>query len=319
LAALAALLLASCATLPSARRAESPWAALPDDGDLYLFADVRQARGLLEPLAGSLSGGKPGRLGPLLDRSKEAYACLYLADAAAGAGAAELAVTGRWSPDLVSMRMSFSCGWVRHEPALPSPASPASTTPPAYWSVRRGALEIGSPARGLLLAAAGRPGALERMMVRRLSVQEGLVERARASDPRVGPFLAGAALYACLPAAGKVSGLPMHQLWLAARREADQYELGALASLAGTPNPRALAALVRLAAAALLRKASIPEVVARLRALEITAEAEGLTVRGLKLSETELLALLRGALLPQTAQAAEDAGDAGDADARSGD
>jgi hypothetical protein len=111
----------------------------------------------------------------------------------------------------------------------------------------------------------------------------------------------------------------MHQLWLAARREADQYELGALASLAGTPNPRALAALVRLAAAALLRKASIPEVVARLRALEITAEAEGLTVRGLKLSETELLALLRGALLPQTAQAAEDAGDAGDADARSGD
>jgi hypothetical protein len=317
LAALAALLLASCATLPSARRAESPWAALPDDGDLYLFADVRQARGLLEPLAGSLSGGKPGRLAPLLDRSKEAYACLYLADAAAGA--AELAVTGRWSPDLVSMRMSFSCGWVRHEPALPSPASPASTTPPAYWSVRRGALEIGSPARGLLLAAAGRPGALERMMVRRLSVQEGLVERARASDPRVGPFLAGAALYACLPAAGKVSGLPMHQLWLAARREADQYELGALASLAGTPNPRALAALVRLAAAALLRKASIPEVVARLRALEITAEAEGLTVRGLKLSETELLALLRGALLPQTAQAAEDAGDAGDADARSGD
>ena len=92
--------------------------------------------------------------------------------------------------------------------------------------------------------------------------------------------------------------------------EADQYELSALAALAGTPNPRALAGLVRLAAASLLRKASIPEVLARLRALEITADGDGLTVRGLKLSEPELLALLQGALLPRAA---------GDADARRGD
>ena len=128
-------------------------------------------------------------------------------------------------------------------------------------------------------------------MARRFTPQAGPVERARAGDPRVGPFLAGAALYACLPsrgvakpAAGAASGLPMHQLWLAARREGDHYELGALAALAGTPNPRALASLVRLAAAAWLRKASIPEVLARLRALEITADADGLTVRGLRLS-----------------------------------
>lgn len=277
---------------------------------------MRQARSLLEPLAESLGGGKPGRLAPVLDRAEEAYACLYLPDGGAPArtGAAELAVTGRWSPDLVSLRMSFACGWVRHEPAPPSSPSPTS---PAYWSARRGALEVGSPARGLLFAAAGRPGALERMMARRLSAQEGLVERARAGDPRVGPFLAGAALYACLPAlgtaqspAGEVSGLPMHQLWLAARREADHYEVSALAALAGTPNPRALAGLVRLAAASLLRKAGIPEVLARLRALEITADGDGLTVRGFMLSEPELLALLQGALLPRAA---------GDADARRGD
>ena len=319
MAALAALLLAACSSLPSARPAESPWAVLPDDGDLYLFADLRQARGLLEPLAGSLGGGRPGRLAPVLDRTQEIYGCLYLPDAGRTAGA-ELAVTGRWSPDLVSTRMSFSCGWVRRETApasSSSPSSPPPSTSTVYWRARRAALEVGSPARGLLLAAAGRPGGLERMMARRRSPHEGLVERARAGDPRVGPFLAGAALYACLPAlgtaqppAGKVSGLPMRQLWLAARREADQYELGALASLAGTPNPRALASLVNLAAAALLRKASIPEVVARLRALEITADTGGLTVRGLKLSEPELLALLQGVLLPLAA---------GDANARSGD
>jgi hypothetical protein len=151
------------------------------------------------------------------------------------------------------------------------------------------------------------------------------VERARAGNPRVDPFLAGAALYAFLPSlgpaepslaapppAGRLSGLPIRQLWLAARRTADQYELGALAALAGTPNPRARAGLTRLAAASLLRKAGIPEVTARLRALEITAEEDFLTVRGLKLSEPELLALLQGVLLPQAAQ------DAGDADARRG-
>jgi hypothetical protein len=207
--------------------------------------------------------------------------------------------------------MSFACGWVRREPA------PPASRP--YWSARRGALEVGSPAPGLLLAAAGRPGALQGMLARRLEAIPA--QGARASDPRVDPFLAGATLYARLPAipgagpgsgpAGQAGGLPLRELWLAARREADQYELGAVASLVRTadgalPNPRALAGLVRLAAASLLRKAGIPEVAARLRALEIAADADGLTVRGLRLSQAELLALLQGALL-------------GDDDARSGD
>jgi hypothetical protein len=243
-------------------------------------------------------------LDPLLNRTAEAYACLYLPGAPGGdrpgEAAAELALTGRFSPDLVSLRLNFSCGWVRHE----------SAPRLVYWSAQRSPLEVGSPTRGLLLAASGRPGALERMMARRFTPQAGPVERARAGDPRVGPFLAGAALYACLPAAGAASGLPMHQLWLAARREGDHYELGALAALAGTPNPRALASLVRLAAAAWLRKASIPEVLARLRALEITADADGLTVRGLRLAEAELLALLQGVLRPAVGE---------DTDARRGD
>jgi len=42
----------------------------------------------------------------------------------------------------------------------------------------------------------------------------------------------------------------------------EQYELGALAALAGEPNARALAALVRLASGRLLRKAGVPEVTA---------------------------------------------------------
>jgi hypothetical protein len=275
---------------------------------LYLFADVRQARGLLEPLVEGTASGKPGRMAPLWDRAAEVYACVYLqagggaGSPAAAAPAAELAVTGRFSPDLVGFRLDWSCGWVKHVP-----------TPPLlpYWSARRSPLEVGSPVRGLLLAAAGRQGALEGMLGRRLQPATGPVERARADDPRIAPFLAGAALYACLPslsvakpAAGGTGGLPLRELWLAARRQGDGYELGALAALAGEPNARALTGLVRLAAAAWLRKAGIPEVTARLRALEIVVEADGLAVRGLRLSEAELLALLQGVLLPPT----EDAG-----------
>jgi hypothetical protein len=293
-------LLASCASQPDARPAESPWASLPSDGDLYLYADVRQTRSLLEPLAAAIApprdaarraAGRTVQAGPLLERSEEAYACLHLpafsGAGAAGEPAAGLALTGRWSPDLVSLRLSFSCGWVRHEPP----------TPP-YWSARRGGLEVGSPAPGLLLAAAGRPGALAGLLAR--GPAAGPVESARASDARVAALLAGAAWYAFLPslapdAGGEARGLPLRELWLAGRREGDRYELGARAALAGAPeqpSARALAGLVRLAAAAWLRKAGIPDVAARLREMEIAVEAGSLEARGLRLSEAELRAAL---------------------------
>lgn len=320
---LALSLLASCASLPAARLAESPWASLPSDGDLYLYADARQARGLLGPLAAGFltpRGGKAGRVEPLLDRSEEVYACLNLPvpgaaepGSSGGAGGAELAVTGRWSPNLLSARLDWSCGWKRHQP---SPASPP------YWSERRTGLEVGSPAPGLLLAALGEPGAVERMASRReagrLSPQAGPVELAREQDPRVGPLLAGAVLYVFLPAAAKRAGeqeatpaggsLPFRALWLTAHRRQDQYELGALAALAGTPNKRALIGLVRLAAAGWLRKAGIPEVAARLRAMDIEVEEGGLSVRGLRLTEPEMRALLQSVLPPT-----------GGSDARGGD
>jgi hypothetical protein len=307
--------LASCATLPTARLAESPWASLPPDADLYLYADVREARALLDPLAAAFvgtkreGGGKAGRAAALLDRCEEGYAALYLPSQPGAQPGAELAVTGRWSADMLSARLGWSCGWVRHAPA----------TGMDYWSGRRGTLEVGSPARGLLLAAAGRPGALERMAARRLSPQAGPVERARGEEPRVEPLLAGAALYAFAPlgrigpaGATAVGGLPVRALWLTARRGQDRYELGALAALEGSPgrsppsatdgaaapNARALTGLVRLAAASLLRKAGIPEVAARLRAMEVEVDGGLLGLRGLSLSEAELLALLRGYLAP---------------------
>jgi hypothetical protein len=284
-----------------------------------LYADVRETRALLEPLADGFAGGgrreaggKPGRAAALLERCAEAYAGLYLPAQPGERPGAELALTGRWSPELVSARMGWSCGWERHAPA----------SGVAYWSERRGPLEVGSPVRGLLLAATGRPGALERMAARRLSPRAGPVERARGEEPKVELLLAGAALYAFAPlgrfaaAGAEAEGrLPVRALWLAARRGPagqspgqDPYELSALAVLESppeapdAPNARALTGLVRLAAASWLRKAGIPEVAARLRAMQVEVSAGMLSLRGLRLSEAELLALLRGSFAPSAAE-----------------
>ncbi len=180
-------------------------------------------------------------------------------------------------------------------------------------------MEVGSPAAGLLLLASGRPGALERMTARRLSPHAGPVELARGQEPQAGAFLAGASLYAFLPSlpppssSAPAGGLPVRELWLAAQRGQDQYELRALVALAptaaGEPNARALTALVRLAVAGWLRKAGIPEVAARLRAMDIEVQAGALSARGLRLAEPEVLALLQGALGPAVE----------DSDARGGD
>ena len=103
--------------------------------------------------------------------------------------------------------------WPADRPFLPRSGEPshelqlrlgaARVRPAACTGARAQPLEVGCPAPGrLLLAACGRPGALERMMARRCTPQAAPVERAREGDPRVGPFLAGAAAL-CLPAGAR--------------------------------------------------------------------------------------------------------------------
>jgi hypothetical protein len=143
------------------------------------------------------------------------------------------------------------------------------------------------------------------------------VERARAQDPRAEDFLAGAAAWAWLPSlaakpagggAGSGMTLPLGSAWFAARRDGAEYELSGLAALAVEVNPRVLAGAVRLAAAALLRKAGLPDVVGRLRAMEVEVVADSIAVRGLRLSEAEVLSAAKALFGPRTGEAANAAG-----------
>jgi hypothetical protein len=315
------LLLASCATVPRGAMHASPWAPLPHDANLYLYADVQEMRGPAEVLVRAVSGAKAGDAGlradnaglrALLDRAEEVYAGLYLRAPASGPApggpAVELVLTGRFSPELVGTRMSFSCGWVRHESFQP------------YWSARKQPLEVGSPAPGRVLVSVGRPGALPRMMARGREPEASLVQRVLAENPPAAAFVTGAAAWAWLPLGGEAASslpgsaapgtaLPLRSAWFAARREGGLYELEARAELAGQASPRALAAAVRLAAASLLRRAGLPELVAHLRAMEVAVEGQSLVVRGLRLSEEETLSLLKSLVRPRREAADADGSD----------
>jgi hypothetical protein len=285
--AFAAILLPAlfaCATLPPPHPSDSYWGLLPADSELYLYADLRAARGLAEPLAARLSSGDPRRLRPVLERAGALYAGLrWVPGAAPVAGAA---VLGRFSPQAVGSRLDWSCDWQR-QPGQPS-----------YWRNRRLPLELAAPERGLLLVASGPPRGAQRLLDR---------WRTPGPNPLTGPedpagagllqgLLAGSLLYAYLPelpgSSGAPPGLPLSDLWLSVRREAEWYVVGALAALNEEQDPRLLLNVVRLAAAAWLRKAGVQDLVPRLKALRVEVSGRTVVVQGLSLGEGELLRAL---------------------------
>ena len=272
--------LASCATVPPSRPAVPLWGLLPADSELFLFADLQAARGLLEPLAGRLLHSQPGQLGKLLERTDELYAGLRFQPGAPPH--AEAAVLGRYSPDAVGLCLDWSCGWRR------SPGQPP------FWRNLRLPVEVAAPERGLLLVAYGAQPDARGLLARWQNPGPDPLERLDLTEPGLRQeLLAGSDLYAFLPTLPPALGqLPLYSLWLAARRQGEGYTLGALALLDQEPDPRVMLNVVRLAAAAVMRKAGLANVAERLKELEVRVSGRTVVVSGLSLGRGELLQML---------------------------
>ena len=275
--------LASCASFPPSRPAAAPWGLLPADSELFLFADLQATRGLLEPLAGRLLHSAPGQIGKLLERTDELYAGLRFQPGAPPQ--AEAAVWGRYSPDAVGLNLDWSCGWRRN------PGEPP------FWSNRRLPLEVAAPERGLLLVAYGTPPDARGLLARWRNPEPDPLVRLDLTEPALRrELLAGSDLYAFLPvlppALGQAAQLPIYSLWLAARRQGDGFTFGALALLDREPDPDSVLRVVRLAAAALMRRAGLANLVERLKELEVEVSGRTVAVSGLSLSREELLRML---------------------------
>ena len=236
-------------------------------------------------MAGRLISGEPQQLKKLLERTDALYAGLRLQPGAPLL--AEAAVLGRYSADAISLRLDWSCDWRRN------PGEPLS------WSHRRLPLEVAAPERGLLLAAYGtQPDAREFLARWRNPGPSPLDTLDRAEPAMRRELLAGSDLYAflpVLPSAWGGSALPLSNLWLAARRQGDGYVLGALVLLDREPNTAdtgVFLRVARLAAAAVLRKVGLSDVVERLQELEVRVSGRTVAVSGLSLGREELLRAL---------------------------
>jgi len=280
------LALSACATLPPARPQAAYWGLLPAESELYLYADLRSTRALVQSLAARLSLGDPRRLEPVLRRSEALYAGLRFTAGRPPAGGA--ALVGRFCPEEVGFRLDCSCDWRRGQGQPPS------------WRHRRLLLEVAAPESGLLLLATG-PGVETRELLDRWRAPRPN-PLAEPEDPGGADLLrglkAGSLLYAYLPrlpaSASFPSGVPLSGLWITVRREAERYELAALASieLAEPPSPRWVLSAVRLAAAAWLRRAGVADPAGRLGPLRVESSGRVYAVTGLILQEEELLQVL---------------------------
>jgi hypothetical protein len=239
-------------------------------------------------LAGRLISGEPRQLRKLLERTDALYAGLSFQPGAPLL--AEAAVLGRYSADAVSLRLDWSCDWRRN------PGEPLS------WSHRRLPLEVAAPERGLLLAAYGTQPDARGFLARWRNPGPSPLDTLDRAEPAMRrELLAGSDLYAFLPVLPPAWGgsvLPLSNLWLAARRQGDGYALGALVLLDREPNTAdtvdsgVFLRVARLAAAAVLRKVGLADVVGRLQELEVRVSGRTVAVSGLSLSREELLRAL---------------------------
>jgi hypothetical protein len=158
-------------------------------------------------------------------------------------------------------------------------------------------LEVAAPERGLLLVAYGAQPDGRGLLARWRNPGPSPLAMLDQTEPALRrELLAGSDLYAFLPvlpaAWGQAAQLPFSCLWLSARRHEDGYALGALALLEREPDPRLVLNVVRLAAAAVMRKAGLANVAERLKELEVKTSGRTVAVSGLILGRGELLQML---------------------------
>ncbi len=246
-------------------------------------------------MAGRLITAEPRQLKKLLERTDALYAGLKFRPGAPLQ--AEAAVLGRYSADALSLRLDWGCDWRRN------PGEPLS------WSHRRLPLEVAAPERGVLLAAYGEQPGAPGFLARWRNPGPSPLDNLDRTEPAMRrELLAGSDLFAFLPvlppAWGGSAQLPLSNLWIAARRQGDEYALAALvlldrepdaadsADTADTADSGVYLRVARLAAAAVLRKVGLGNVVERLRELEVRVSGRTVAVSGLSLGREELLRAL---------------------------
>jgi len=300
---LLALILASCATLPSSRGASQWIGVLPPASPESVYASINpsSSRGLLETLART-AGAETEQLERITTRIHRVFAQIRFSPG--GAPSFSLIALGEVTPTSVALQLNLDPAWQRvllsKFPGRGFTGSHWSYR--TYWRNAASGLQIAAPQRGVLFVAGGAP-----------STAAGMLQRLQSPGvdplpPEAAPDLETADIFLYFPdpaglAASSDPGLlpyqlPIRQIWISAAAEQDSYDLEAVFLLSEVENLRAVELLLRLMLTLWLRKAEVEDPVGKLKTARIRVEQGSARIDSLKLTGLEIASFFQ-VLVPE--------------------
>ncbi len=290
----AALLLASCATVPT--RSASQWlGVLPPDATMYASLSVKGSADLIKRMVKE-AGPAAKDIGTLIDRTNRLVTSITLAPGAP----AQFAVValGSYPSGIVGMRLAGNKDWTKK-----------TTASGTWWEWTRAGLQLSIPNNGILLAANGGVETLLERWADPVSLRlppDVSVDMEHSDLVIYMPELPGGLTQ---KAAANDVHIPLQEVWITAVRTKGGYVLGGTANTSSEKEAKLLTLVLRLGIVAWMRTDNIPNAAERLRSITVSPSGSQVKFGGMAITEDEVvplfLSVLKGITPPDDTTSAE--------------
>jgi hypothetical protein len=301
--ALAAVLLASCVTVP--QRSPSEWLGiLPSDASLYASLDVTGSAPLIKKALKD-AGPDFADVVTLMDMTKRLVASVTLVPG--GTSRFSAAALGSYPSGIIGARLGGSKDWKKQSSGAGS-----------WWQWSKAGLQMSIPNNGILLAS---NGDVETLLGRWQSPPALAVPPDVADDMKTGdlvvylPELPGGLTQS---AAQNNVRLPLREVWLKAVKVASGYDVGGTANTGTERDAKVLTLALRLGLVAWLRSENVPNLSDRLKSITVTAQGVQVKLAGLHFADDEIIPMFLSLVKGLSSNAAPGAPAAETAPAESG-
>jgi hypothetical protein len=272
----AAILLASCATVPP--RSASQWlGVLPGDATLYASLSVKGSADLIRRMIKEAGPGAQD-IGTLIDRTDRMVTSVTLTPGAPARFA--VVALGNYPAGIVGMRLAGNKDWTKK--------TAASGT---WWEWTRAGLQLSIPNNGILLAANGGVEALLGRWIDPVSMRlppDVSVDMERSDLVLYMPELPGGLTQ---KAAQNDVHIPLQEVWITAVRTKTGYTLGGTANTFSEKEARLVTLVLRLGIVAWMRTDNVPNAAERLRSIAVSPSGSQVKFGGMAITEEEIVPL----------------------------
>jgi hypothetical protein len=272
--AAAALVLASCVTVP--QRAPSEWlGVLPSDATLYASLDVTANTTLIKKALKD-AGPDFADVITLMDMTKRLVASVTLVPG--GGSRFSAAALGSYPSGIIGARLGGNKDWKKQ-----------SSAAGGWWQWSKAGLQMSIPNNGILLAS---NGDVETLLGRWQAPPALTVPPDVADDMKTGdlvvylPELPGGLSQS---AAQNSVRIPLQEVWLKAVKAAAGYDVGGTANTGTERDAKVLTLALRLGLVAWLRSENVPNLSDRLKSITVTAQGVQVKLAGLHFTEDEII------------------------------